>query len=82
MLRDQESKTPGSSENYHSGKLNDKLNLITGTYPLSAIGSLIIAVLLISFDLRLAAGCFVIAGALLLVITIRKTKGQIGRAHV
>jgi len=77
MLRDQESKTPGSSENYHSGKLNDKLNLITGTYPLSAIGSLIIAVLLISFDLRLAAGCFVIAGALLLVITIRKTKGLI-----
>lgn len=51
-----------------------KQNRVTGILPMAAIIFLIIAIILISFDKRLPAGCFVIAAAALILVNLKKTK--------
>jgi CheY-like chemotaxis protein len=56
-----------------SGESFDKIRKNIGTYSVVAMLCLIAAILLITFDEKLVAGCMIIAGASLGIIIIKKT---------
>ncbi len=69
--------TPGNDDNHPSDDIfNEKKGLIE-KYSIVAILCLILAVIFISFELRLIAGILVIAGASLFVLVTRKSAGLI-----
>lgn len=72
--------TQGQTGNQYSDEIfNKKKNLIE-TYSIVALMCLILAIILISFDLRLIAGVLVICGAALLLMITRKTSDLIKRS--
>ena len=64
--------TPNKPSNQYSDESFEKNKKQIETWSLISLICLIAAVILISFDLKLAAGSFVIAGAALFVLIIRK----------
>ena len=73
MVSETENGAHKNSLNKSSEELLDKRRKIIETYSILALISLISAILLISIDLKLPAGCMIIAAACLGAIAVRKT---------
>ena len=68
---------PGNGDNHPTDGLFNKNKQLIEKYSIAGIVCLILAVIFISFDLRLIAGILVIAGASLFVLVTRKSAGLI-----
>ena len=68
---------PGNGENHHSDDVFNKEKGLIEKYSVIAFLCLILAVIFISFDLRLIAGFLVISGAALFVMITRKSAALI-----
>jgi CheY-like chemotaxis protein len=69
--------TPGNGDNHPSDDIFNKKKGLIEKYSIVGILCLILAVIFISFELRLIAGIFVIAGASLFLMVSRKSAGLI-----
>lgn len=68
---------PGNGDNHPSDGIFNKNKRLIEKYSIAGILCLILAVIFISFELRLIAGILVIAGASLFVLVTRKYAGMI-----
>jgi len=68
---------PASADNQYSDEIFTKKKNSIETYSIISLICLVLAVIFISFDLRLPAGILVIAGAALFVTIIRKSSDLI-----
>jgi CheY-like chemotaxis protein len=68
---------PGNGDNHYSDDISDKQKGLIEKYSIIAILFLILAVIFISFNLRLIAGILVISGASLFIMVTRKSTGLI-----
>ena len=68
---------PGNGDNHPSDDVFNKKKGLIEKYSIVAILCLILAVIFISFELRLIAGILVIAGASLFILVTRKSAGLI-----
>ena len=73
MVSETEKSNNNNGLNKSSEEFFDKSRKKIETYSIIALFCLIAAILLISFDLKLLAGCLIIAGASLGVIVVRKS---------
>ena len=73
MVSDTENRTNNKGFNKSSEEYFEKNRKIIEKYSLIALFGLISALLLISFNLKLPAGCIIVAAASLSIITLRKT---------
>lgn len=72
MISETESSTRSNFTNKSTEEVFEKKRKIIETYSIISLLILIAAVLMISFNLRLLAGCMIIAGASLGIIMVRK----------
>jgi CheY-like chemotaxis protein len=71
-MREPEGSTTNNAMNKYSDEALERRRKIIETYSIITLLCLILAVILISFDLKLIAGCLVLVGASMFVLIIRK----------
>lgn len=72
MTKELIKRVPAGAAGQDPDERDDTKKKVVGVYSIIALALLISSVILIGFDLRLLAGCFVLAGASLLLLILRK----------